>query len=94
MTFVIAKRGPYWQIVQFHRSPVPTDEIMYWCDSELAPQQFIRFHLLDCHRMAPMILSRRTFLRVTAGVASVSATSRSSGRKLTRLGQFEYATKR
>jgi hypothetical protein len=41
-----------------------------------------------------MRLSRRTFLHVTAGVASVSATSRSSGRKLTRLGQFEYATKR
>src|SRR3954462_7031256 len=23
VTFVIAKRGPHWQIVQFHRSPVP-----------------------------------------------------------------------
>jgi len=23
VTFVIAKRGPEWQIVQFHRSPVP-----------------------------------------------------------------------
>jgi len=23
VTFVIAKRGPNWQIVQFHRSPVP-----------------------------------------------------------------------
>jgi len=81
--------------------PCPTDGIMYWCDSELAPQQFIRFHLLDCHRMAPMILSRRTFLHVTAGVAP--------GRpRRGRLGQaypsrpvrtcdedqFEHATKR
>ena len=42
--------------------------------------------------MAPMILSRRTFLHVTAGVAS-GQPRRGRLAKLTRLGQFEHATK-
>jgi hypothetical protein len=40
-----------------------------------------------------MILSRRTFLHVTAGVAS-GRPRRGRLAKLTRLGQFEHATKR